>query len=221
MRKPYLPKKLRAWLAAQSRAIKRLEKDDLDLQRAGQWPDLIKGLVLFGLLVAVPFASNWLLIGSLRDQVDAARSEQAELYERYRVRAFQAANLEAYQQQMKMMEATFNELLGKLPAAREVPRLLEDIQEQANLHRLDLRALSLRDDQRRDFYSELPFEIRAQGSFHQLASFMAGISSLDRIITLHDFTLSPIETGQPTQVNLVLQARTYKHDGRPSSVEAR
>ena len=203
---------LRNWFATQARAIKRLEKDDLDLQRAGQWPDSIKALALLGLLAGALFASNWLLIGSLGEQIEAARTEQQELFERYRLRSFQAANLEEHREQMRTIEASFDELLTRLPAAREVPRLLEDIHGQASSQGLDIQALTLGNDQRKDFYSELPFEIRVHGDYHRLASFMAGVSSLNRIITLHDFALTPLEAGQPTRLNLVLQARTYRQD---------
>lgn len=205
---------IKNWLAAQWRAIKRLEKDDLDLQSAGQWPDALKALSLAFLLIAVLFASNWLLISGVREQLERIQAEQEELFERYQLRSFQAANLSAYQQQMKIMENTFSDLLSRLPIDREIPGLIENIQEQASRQRLELQAVNLRDDQKRDFYTELPFEIRARGDFHRLASFMAGITSLDRIITLHDFTLSPVSgIGQPTQLNLQLQARTYRYDG--------
>lgn len=203
---------LKPWLAGQWRAIKRLEKEDLDLERAGQWPDLIKGTALLLLLISVLFASNWLLIGSVRENLQSYQDEQQRLFERYQTRAFQAANLAAYQQQMRVMEATFADLLSKLPIEREIPRLIEDIQDQADRQRLEVQALNLRSEQNKDFYTELPFEIRVRGDFHRLASFMAGISSLDRIITLHDFTMSPHSRGQPTQVSLVLQARTYRYD---------
>jgi|AntRauTorcE11897_2_1112592.scaffolds.fasta_scaffold01432_2 type IV pilus assembly protein PilO len=213
---------VKAWLAVQWRAIKRLEKDDLDLQTAGQWPDALKALTLILLLIMILFASNWLLISGVREELDQTRTEQEELFERYQLRSFQAANLGAYQQQMQIMEGTFSELLSRLPIDREIPHLIENIQAQASRQRLELQAVNLRDDQRRDFYTELPFEIQARGDFHRLASFMAGISSLDRIITLHDFTLSPVAgVGQPTQLNLRLQARTYRYDESSQATASR
>ncbi|SFC37692.1 type IV pilus assembly protein PilO [Marinospirillum celere] len=213
MKRIHLPTQdFKHWLVGQWRAIKRLEKDDLDLQRAGQWPYLIKGCALLCLLIGVIFVSNWLLLATVREDLQSYQNEQQQLFERYQTRAFQAANLTAYQQQMRVMEATFADLLSKLPIEREIPRLIEDIQDQADRQRLEVQALNLRSEQNRDFYTELPFEIRVRGDFHRLASFMAGISSLDRIITLHDFTMTPEKRGQPTQVNLLLQARTYRYD---------
>lgn len=210
------------WLSSQGRALRRLEKEDLDLQNAGRWPDSLKALALALLLGAILVASNWLLISGIREDIASFQAEQQELLERYRVRSFQAANLGAYQQQMTIMEATFSELLSRLPIQREIPRLIENIQAEASGQRLDVQAVNLRDEQKRDFYTELPFEIRVRGDFHRLAYFMEGISSLDRIITLHDFTLSPVSgSGQPTQLNLQLQARTYRYESSSSSASGR
>jgi len=213
---------IKSWFSRQWRAIKRLEKEDLDLQNAGRWPDALKALTLAFLLGSILLASNWLLISGTREQIASIQAEQKELLDRYRLRSFQAANLSAYQQQMKIMESTFTELLSRLPIQREIPRLIENIQAEASGQRLDVQAVNLRDEQKRDFYSELPFEIRVRGDFHRLANFMQGISSLDRIITLHDFTLSPVAgVGQPTQLNLQIQARTYRYENTTSSASGR
>lgn len=216
---PELRRLVRRWLAGQWRAIKRLEKDDLDLARAGQWPDALKIFSLLLLIGAVIYASHWLVLGKSKEELAQVRSEQNRLLEEYRIRSFQAANLAAYQQQMRIMEETFSGLLTRLPIASEVPRLLDDIQLQAERQRLDLLALTLRAAQPRDFYSELPFELQVRGDYHRIASFMAGVASLDRIVTLHDFTLVPASTGSQT-LTLTLQARTYRYDEARTSLSS-
>ncbi len=203
------------WLASQFRAIKRLDKEDLELQYAGQWPTALKILLLLAIFIAVVYASNWLLLDSARDRLNTASQQQERLFEDYRLKSFQAANLSAYRQQMVVMEGNFEALLAKLPAQSEVPRLLEDIHELAELYRLDLQSMTLRNEQQREFYTELPFEIQVRGDYHRIANFLAGISALDRIITLHNFRLSPTSgQGSNTQLNLVIEARTYRYDGQ-------
>lgn len=203
--------KVMQWVKGQIRAIKRLERDDLDLANAGQWPDLIKILSLLTIVGGVVFASHWLLISSYKEELFDTKQEQLQLLEDYRRRSFQAANLTAYQQQMRSMEETFSGLLAFLPTENEIPRLLDDIQQLANQQRLELLALNLKESEQNNFYSQLPFEIEVRGDFHRLANFMAGISSLDRIITLHNFSLTPVkqDTGN---LNLVIEAQTYRYD---------
>lgn len=213
---PQTRQKILHWLQGQWRAIKRLERDDLDLSSAGQWPDSLKILSLLTIIGGVIFASHWLVLSGSQQQLEQARQEQEELFETYRLRAFQAANLPAYQQQMLIMEETFSGLLTRLPSENEIPRLLDDIQQQASRHRLELQALTLKAPRKQDFYTELPLEIRARGDYHRLASFMAGISALDRIVTLHDFTLTPSQPGSQL-LTLTLQAQTYRYDQHGST----
>lgn len=211
-----LKTKVKLWLKSQLRAIKRLERDDLDLANAGQWPDLIKALSLALLVGGVVFASNWLLISSYKQELISAREEQQTILEDYRRRSFQAANLTAYQQQMRIMEEGFSGLLAFLPTENEVPRLLDDIQQLADQQRLEILALNLKQPEQQSFYTRLPFEIRVRGDFNRLSSFMAGISSLDRIITLHNFTLIPASYGS-SNLTLVIEAQTYSYDQKSTA----
>lgn len=208
--------KIRHWLQGQWRAIKRLERDDLDLSSAGQWPAALKILSLLLIIGSVITASYWLVLSNSQQQLEQVRQEQEKLFQAYQPKTFQAANLPAYQQQMVIMEETFSGLLTRLPSENEIPRLLDDIHQQAARHRLELQALTLQAPRPQAFYNELPFEIRATGDYHRLASFMAGISALDRIITLHDFSLAPSRPGSPL-LTLSIQARTYRYDQNTST----
>ena len=49
---------LKHWLKGQLRAIKKLERDDLDLANAGQWPDSVKIFSLICIVAGVVFASH-------------------------------------------------------------------------------------------------------------------------------------------------------------------
>lgn len=212
--------KIRLWFKGQLRAIKRLERDDLDLANAGQWPDTIKALSLLLIVGGVVFASHWLLLSSYKEELASARQEQQDFLEDYRRRSFQAANLTAYQQQMRIMEEAFSGLLAFLPTENEIPRLLDDIQQLADQQRIEIQALSIKQPEQQNFYTRLPFEIKVGGDFNRLSSFIAGISSLDRIITLHNFTLTPTLPGT-NNLNLVIDAQTYRYDQKTNSEAAR
>lgn len=206
-----LTKKIKQALKDQVSAIKKLERDDLDLANAGQWPESIKLLSLLALLASVVFASHWLLINNYQEELAHAREEQQGLLEDYRRRSFQAANLTAYQQQIHFMEEVLTRLLRFLPTENEVPYLLDEIQALANQQQLELLSLSLKKTEQKNFYSQLPFEITVKGSYHHLANFMAGISSLNRIVTLHEFNLTPSST-TTNHLTLVIEAQTYRYD---------
>ncbi len=95
------------------------------------------------------------------------------------------ANLEVFKAQMEEMEETFGALVRQLPSETEVPGLLEDITNTALGSGLALqRKWLFKAEQRRDFYAELPINIRVSGSYHELATFVSSVASLPRIVTL-------------------------------------
>ncbi len=208
------------WFKSELNAIKRLKQDDLDLINAGQWPNLIKILSLLLLISSLVFASHWLLLNYYQETLISTQKEQQNLLAHYQQRSFQAANLTAYQQQMQQIEATFTHLLAFLPSENEIPHLLDNLQQAATQQHLEILAVNLKQPQVENFYTQLPLEIKVQGSFHHLAHFMAGISRLDRIVTLHNFNLMPAKTGANSLnslaanqlLTLEIEARTYRYN---------
>lgn len=209
--------KIKGWFKNELGAIKKLEQDDLDLTNAGQWPSSIKILSLLLLISSVIFFSHWLLINHYQEALTSGKEEQQRLLGSYQSRSFQAANLIAYQQQMQLMEETFTSLLAFLPSENEVPHLLDNIQQQATQQRLEILVVNLKKPEVQNFYTQLPFQIKVRGDFHRLASFMAGISSFDRIVTLHNFSLTPdkIDPNNLTLdqfLTLEIEAQTYRYN---------
>jgi type IV pilus assembly protein PilO len=70
--------------------------------------------------------------------------------------------------------------------------------------------VALQPEQRRDFYSELPINIRVSGAYHELATFVSSVASLPRIVTLHDLTIQPIG-GDGERLDMQVVARTYRY----------
>ena len=120
------------------------------------------------------------------------------------------ANLEVFKQQMVEMEETFGALVRQLPSDTEVPGLLEDITNTALGSGLTLREIQLQAEQKRDFYVELPISIQVSGSYHELASFVSSVAGLPRIVTLHDFTITPT-SGNPDRLDMKVVAKTYRY----------
>ena len=110
--------------------------------------------------------------------------------------------------QMADVEERFAELTKQLPTEKEVPGLLDDITNLGTDSGLQIGLIALAAEAKREFYIELPINIRVKGSYHQLGGFVSGIAALDRIVTLHDYSISP--TGGEVAMNI--QAKTYRYN---------
>jgi type IV pilus assembly protein PilO len=128
---------------------------------------------------------------------------------------FQAANLEAYKEQMEEMEVSFGALLKQLPSDTEVPGLLEDITRTGLGSGLEFEEIKLLPEVTQQFYIELPIQIVVMGSYHDLATFVSGVASLPRIVTLHDFDIKPADkSGASSALRMSVLAKTYRYNDK-------
>jgi type IV pilus assembly protein PilO len=200
------------------RRLRELDWRELDIKEAGIWPWSLQLLCCLLLLGVTFFGMHWYLAAPAKEELERMRGQEAQLVRDYRSKAAQAANLEAMREQMGILEARMSELREMLPTGAEVPSLIDNISETAIDNQLAIDFIRLRGTVTREHYIEQPFDIQVQGDYHRIATFLAGVAGLPRIVTLHDMTLSP-EGGSGQRLRLSLLARTYSYrqseDGAP------
>jgi type IV pilus assembly protein PilO len=197
-------------LADSLKSLNEFDINDLDMSNAGIWPAPIKAIVLLLVFGLITGGGYWFFIKDKFAQLDRVEGVELELRKSYESKAYQVANLSVFKAQMVEMEETFGALVRQLPSETEVPSLLEDITNTALGSGLALQEVKLQPEQKRDFYSELPINIRVSGSYHELAAFVSSVASLPRIVTLHDLTIKP--TGADSdQLDMQVVARTYRY----------
>lgn len=205
-------------------SLKNFDPNDIDFNNAGSWPNPVKGvvsLVIFSLLI---FGGYWLLIKDQYTQLEKIAKEESSLKEQYESRAFKVANLDAFRDQMAEMQESFGALLKQLPAKTEVPGLLEDITTTGLGSGLDIRSIQLKPEVSKEFYVELPMEIEVAGTYHDIASFVSGVASLPRIVTLHDLTITSENTkdrASAESLKMSVSAKTYRYNGGVEEKDAK
>ena len=164
--------------------------------------------------MAVIALSNKLHLKDLQVQLEGKQAEETSLKEQFLSKAFQAANLDAYKEQMQEMEVSFGALLKQLPSDTEVPGLLEDITRTGLGSGLEFEEIKLLPEVTQQFYMELPIQIKVTGGYHDLATFVSGVASLPRIVTLHDFDLIPAVAGSSSKLRMNILAKTYRYNDK-------
>ncbi len=186
-----------------------IDFNEIDFNNIGSWPVGVRVIVcLLTFIVTLGLGYQFHLTG-LQDSIDSASQTESELREHYRIKAFQAANLNAYREQMSSMENSFGALVKQLPSDTEVPGLLEDITFTGRGAGLQIEEIKLQEENFSQFYIELPIRIAVEGSYHDLGSFVSGVASLSRIVTLHNFTIRPSQDGQ---LYMDILAKTYRYN---------
>ena len=185
----------------------------LDTNDVGRWPFLFRALFV-GLtfaLVAVggTYYFVWKDKAPLYDQVKA--KEMTELRPRFENRQRKAANYEAYKAQLEEIEQSFGAMLRQLPGKTEVPSLLVDISQTGLAAGLEEELFRPDDEQLKDFYAELPIQIRLTGSYHELARFVSDVAELPRIVTLHNVELKQRPDSSVGALTMDVTAKTYRY----------
>jgi len=189
---------------------------NLDPNEPGRWPLSVRVGTIVLLFVMAAAAGYWYFVWKAkRPELLEARAQETELWSTLEAKARKAANLQAYKDQLAEMEKSFGAMLRQLPDKTEVPNLLVDISQSGLAAGLEEKLFQPQAEVRKDFYAELPISIRLTGTYHEMGNFASGIAALPRIVTLHDFEITPAgrdaRSGIPGDLNISVTAKTYRY----------
>ena len=193
------------------KSLQQVDFNDLDVNNIGSWPVAVRGIVCVLLFVLVLVLGYFLHLTTLQDDLERQKREEVTLREQFESKVRQAANLEAYKEQMLIMEASFDALLRQLPSDTEVPGLLEDITSAGLNSGLEFEEIKLQPEIAQQFYIELPIQIKVFGGYHELATFVSAVASMPRIVTLHDFAIEPAKAGSSSRLAMNILVKTYRY----------
>lgn len=196
--------------------------NSLDFENVGGWPAPIKFLAAVLVLALVIGGGYFLSIKDMYVALEQQQTEERTLLQSFEKKAFEAHNLDQFRKQLAEMEQTFGALLKQLPKDTEVPGLLEDITHTGLGSGLEFEKIELRNEVAKEFYVELPIQIRVIGDYHSFGSFVSGVAALPRIVTLHDFTVSrPDNNDGPLAalglLYLDITAKTYRYSNKEAA----
>jgi type IV pilus assembly protein PilO len=189
--------------------LKNFDWNDLqDLDTIGIWPVAVKVILVFTVFAGCLAAGYFFHIQNLQASLQTVTGEESQLRIEFEQKAFLAANLEEYRAQTVEMEESFTELLRQLPSETEVPGLIDDVTNTGEGSGLEFANFELPEEQVQEFYIEIPINLNAVGDYHDFGTFVSGVASLDRIVTLHDFIIT---SRDDSFLDMSILARTYRY----------
>jgi type IV pilus assembly protein PilO len=181
---------------------------NLNGRHPGQWPLVPRALCGVGVLVAVLFLGWFFYWSAQLDELDAGQQKEHQLRDAYKMKVQQAVNLDALRKQKEQVGEYVSTLEKQLPSKAEMDALLSDIN-QAGLGRgLQFELFKPGQVVVKDYYAELPIDIKITGSYHDIGSFTGDIANLPRIVTLNNLDLSATKDGTMT---LEAVAKTFRY----------
>ena len=183
---------------------------DLDLSNIARWPAAARAVVILFLMGGVIFLGYWLHIKDQIAELRIAEDKENNLKVIFEKKAQQAANLEAYEQQLAEMRESFGAMLRQLPNKTQVADLLVDISQTGLASGLEFELFKPQAEQPQDFYAVLPISIRVIGTYHEFGEFVSGVAALPRIVTLHNIQIK--NRGKKDSLLVMnMTAKTYRY----------
>jgi type IV pilus assembly protein PilO len=175
----------------------------------GTWSAIPKAVVLVAIVVALPVLGYFGIWQGQLEELETGKASETRLKQDFLNKKRQAVNLDLHKQQLREIDTQFGALLKQLPNRSQMDALLVDIN-QAGLGRglqFELFKPAARETVR-EFYAELPINVRVVGVYHDMGAFASDVGQLSRIVTLNNVVIKATKGG-----NLVMDvtARTFRY----------
>lgn len=197
-----------------------LSEINWDFNSAGNWPLPVKAgvIVIVGVITAV--AGVYYDTLPQLDELDVLEKKEQELKQSFELKQRKAINLPDYIDQLKEIEANLGEMLKQMPTKAEVASLLIDISQTGLANGLEFKLFKPGNEVQKEFYTELPIDIEVVGKYLQLGSFVSGLASLPRVVTVHDVSIEPIEGGR-LRMTAVIKTYNEQSSGAAGNTSAK
>ena len=180
----------------------------LDPKDPSQWPTVPRALLYIAIALAVIGGIWYFYLSDFQTQLDEAAAQEETLRASYTSKLTKATNLEALKKQREQIRVYVTQLEKQLPSKAEMDALLSDIN-QAGLGRsLQFELFRPGSVQVRDYYAELPIQVRVTGKYHDMGAFTSDVANLSRIVTLDNLSITPTKDGQ---LAMDVTARTFRY----------
>ncbi|GGC80718.1 type 4a pilus biogenesis protein PilO [Undibacterium terreum] len=181
---------------------------DLNGLHPGLWPLAPRLMSAVCLLFFVTLVGWYFYWSDQTDTLEQGQQEELKLKDSYKQKMQQAISLDALKEQRKLVLQYVATMEKQLPSKAEMDALLSDIN-QAGLGRgLQFDLFKPGQALVKDYYAELPINIRLLGNYHDMGEFVSDIAKLPRIVTLNNLAVS---SGKDGTLVLDVVAKTFRY----------
>jgi type IV pilus assembly protein PilO len=181
---------------------------NLNQRHPGQWPLAPRVLCAIGMAAAVMVAGYFGYWSPQFEEQEAGARAELKLRDEYRFKTGLAVNLEALRAQKVQVDQYVERLQKQLPSKAEMAALLTDINQAGSGRGLQFELFKPAQVVVKDYYAELPIDIKVTGSYHDIGAFASDMANLPRIVTLNNMALS---TGKDGVLTLEAVAKTFRY----------
>jgi type IV pilus assembly protein PilO len=171
-----------------------------------------KKVLILTALVAVILGLYFYLIYIPKSEVLTQKTaEMGKLETQVRELRIIAANVKRFQAEAAKLREELQFAITQLPTSREIPALLANISNLGKDSGLEFLLFRPAPEVNRDFYAEIPVEIKVRGGYHDVALFFEKVGKLPRIVNINGVSMDdPKEAQGKWEIITGCTATTFK-----------
>jgi len=182
--------------------------EGLQGRHPGLWPLAPRLLCAAGVMAAVLGLGYFFYWSGQFEEQDVLAAQELKLRDDYKAKMAQAINLDALEAQQQQVNRYVERLEKQLPSKAEMAALLSDINQAGIGRGLQFELFKPGQVVVKDYYAELPIDIKVTGHYHDIGEFAADMAKMPRIVTLNNLALT---AGKDGTLSLDAVAKTFRY----------
>lgn len=179
-------------------------------------------LVLTVFSVLILGAYGYFLYFPQTEDLQREKEEQGRLEVRVRELRMVAANMMRYQEEAAKLREELRVAIAQLPTSKEIPSLLSNISNLGKESGLEFLLFRPAPEINREFYAEIPVEIRVRGTYSNVAVFFDKVGKIPRIVNISAVAMEGAKEvmGGRWEIQTSCTATTFKFIERKETPES-
>jgi len=178
-----------------------------------------KKILILGILVALVVGLYiYLLYWPNQELLKKKKVEMAALEGQVRELRIVAANMKRFQAEAAKLREELKVAVTQLPTSKEIPSLLSNISKLGKDSGLEFLLFKPAGEVSKEFYAEIPVEIRVRGPYNNVALFFDKVGKLPRIVNISEVAMDNAkEAFGRWEINTSCTATTFKYVERDAA----
>jgi type IV pilus assembly protein PilO len=175
-------------------------------------PTSRKVLILAVLVAVMAGLYFYLIYWPNLELLKQKKAEEAKLeQEVLRLRAVEA-DKKRFQEEAARLREELKLAVAQLPTSKEIPTLLSNISQLGKDSGLEFLLFKPAPEVSKEFYAEIPVEVRVKGSYNNVAIFFDKVGKLPRIVNISEVAMDGAKEIQGRwEINTSCTATTFKY----------
>jgi type IV pilus assembly protein PilO len=184
----------------------------LDASMITKTPRMYRILLMLTLAVAAFAAVYFVLLVPQIDEKRFLAGEYRNAKQELDRLTTMKANFEKSQNEYFHLKESLDNVLVQMPEQKDIPNLLRQVSFVGQEAKLRVKFFEPKSLQPKEFYAELPVELRYSGGYHNAGYFFDGVRKLDRIIYVANFSLESKNVASKLTIEGTCLAKTYVYN---------